>query len=418
MDRGIAVTRATALILVGLSAALGALAMRRGDDGDLHRRLQEARLVAELSCGRPTVLASEPPDPDSLERVDWIGLVGTVASGAPHERWRAIEILGEFGDARAVPALLGALADPRSTLRPCLAAQSLGRVGDRRAVDALIEAAGQRANEDLRLCAIKSLGLLRAEQAVPVLADAVHHGEMLVAASHALARIATPEGAEAVLEAARDPERTPWVVDALGEFGLPSVAPELRRLMGARDASAWTQREAREALWKLRVLVDGDREGSLVRVLGSGDTAERRAWAAWRLGDEGLQGSADALAEALGDPSERVRLAAAAALLRLGGPAEDSLLARVAAPGEAGRLAVAALGLVGAERSLGLLERVDGPVELQRLAQRSLRWIHLRGAARPLRIVSAPSPASYPRARKSSWRRDAAEGATDLGAAA
>jgi hypothetical protein len=198
--------------------------------------------VAELACGRPTVLASEPPDAGSLERVDWIGLVETVASGAGHERWRAIEILGELGEVRAVPALLGALADPRGTLRPCLAAQSLGRLGDPRAVDALIAAAGQRENEDLRLCAIKSLGLLRAEGAVPVLADAVQRGEMLVAASHALARIATPEGARAVVEAARDPERAPWVVDPLGEFGLPSVEAELRRLMGARDAGAWTQR--------------------------------------------------------------------------------------------------------------------------------------------------------------------------------
>jgi HEAT repeat protein len=388
------VTRATGLVLVGLSAALGALLMRRGDDGDLHRRLQEARLVAELACGRPTVIASEPPDPGSLERVDWRGLIEVMASGAPHERWRAIEILGELGDARAVPALLAALADPRGTLRPCLAAQSLGRLGDPRAVDALIAAAGQRENEDLRLCAIKSLGPLRAERAVPVLADAVQRGEMLVAASHALARIATPEAAEAVVAVARDPERAPWVVDSLGEFGLPSVAPELRRLIGARDAGAWTRRGAREALWKLRVLLDGDREASLVRVLGSGDTAERRAWAAWRLGDEGLHGSADALAEALGDPSERVRLAAAAALLRFGAPAEQSLLARAAAPGEAGRLAVAALGLVGTERSLDRLERLDEPPELERLAERSLRWIRLRGAARPLRIVSAPSAAS------------------------
>jgi HEAT repeat protein len=398
--------------LAGLTAALGALATRRGDDGDLHRRLQEARLEAELSCGRPTFLASEPPDPDSLVRVDWAGLVETVVDGAPHERWRAIEILGEFGDARAVPALLGALADPRGTLalrtylmgwkayfrltevRPCLAAQSLGRLGDPRAVDALIAAAGQRENEDLRLCAIKSLGLLRAERAVPVLADAVHRGEMLVAASHALARIATPEGAEAVVSAARDPVRAPWVVDALGEFGLESAAPELRRLMAARELGVGTRGKAREGLWKLRVLLDGDRERSLVRVLGSGDTPERRAWAAWRPGDEGLHGSADALAEALGDPSERVRLAAAAALLRFGRSGEESLLARVAAPGEAGRLAVAALGLVGTERSLDLLERVDEPVELERLAQRSLRWVRLRGAARPLRIVSAPSPAS------------------------
>jgi hypothetical protein len=54
----------------------------------------------------------------------------------------------------------------------------------------------------------------------------------------------------------------------------------------------------------------------------------------------------------------------------------------VAAPGEAGRLAVAALGFVGTERSLDLLGRLDGSAGLDGLAGRSLRWIRLRGVPR------------------------------------
>jgi HEAT repeat protein len=383
VERGIALTRPRALapIAIGIAAALAVLAARSVDD-DLHRRLQKARLVAELSCGRPTVLASEPPNVDTLGRFDWVGLLEMVANGVPHERWQAIEILGELGDARAVPTLLGALVDRRGTVRPCLAAQSLGRLGDARAIDALIEAAGQPGNEDLRLCAIKALGLLRAERAVPVLSDAVRRREMLVAAAFALARIGTPGGAEAVVEAAHDPEFGTWLVGPLGEFGLEAVKPALGRLIGSADSGTGTRRVAHEALWKLGVLLEGDRESSLVRVLRFGKSQERRAWAAWRLGDEDLRGAMEALAVALADPSDRVRMAAAAALLRFGAASEDSLLARLSAPGEAGRLAVGALGLVGTERSLGLLETIDEPDEIAQLAGRSVQWIELRGFPR------------------------------------
>lgn len=381
MDRG-ALSRLGALApLVGIAAALAVLVFRTRPEGDLHQRLQEARLAAELSCGRPTLLASSPPDPSALEHLDGAALLEMAVSGAPHERWRAIEILGEFGDARAVPALLGALADQRGTVRPCLAAQALGRLGDARAVDELIAAARQGANEDLRLCAIKSLGLLRTERAVPVLVDRVRRGEMLVAAAHALARIGTREGAEAVERAARDPARAPWLVEPLGEFGLEVVEPGLRRLAALAGAGQGTRRSAREGLWKLGVLLENDRETALVAVLRSTEAPERRAWAAWRLGDEGFTGSVEALASALADPSERISMAAAAALLRLGPVSEPSLLARAARQGPARNLAVAALGLVGTERSLAWLASLDEHDERDRLAARSLQWLRYRGIA-------------------------------------
>lgn len=396
MDRGIALSRLGRLapVAVGVAVAVAVLAAGAGREGDLHQRLQEARLAAELSCGRPTILASSPPDPRSLERFDWAALLEMAATGAPHERWQAIEILGELGDARAVPALLRALVDRQGTVRPCLAAQSLGRLGDPRALEALVEAAGQRGNEDLRLCAIKSLGLLGAEQAVPVLVERVRRGEMLVAAAHALARIGTRAGAEAVVQASRDPSRAPWLVEPLGEFGLDVVEPELRRLLASQDVGPGTRRAAREGLWKLKVLGEEGRETSLVRVLHSREAPERRAWAAWRLGDEGFTDSAEALAAALGDPSDRVAMAAAAALLRFGAASEESVLARASDPGPAGRLAMAALGLVGTERSLGFLSSVREGGEMTRVAGRSVQWIRLRGfphrSALALRAAAGP----------------------------
>jgi len=375
MRRGVPQIRPLA---IGLVAALGVLTLGSSDD-DLHRRLQQARLEAELSCGRSTILASEPTDPTALERFDWPEWLELAVDGEPHERWRAIELLGEFGGPRAVPALLRALADPQGTVRPCLAAQSLGRVGDERAIQALIEAAAQHGNEDLRLCATKSLGLLRSERAVPVLIDSVQRDDMAVAAAYALARIGSEAGARAVAHASREPERAPWLVGPLGEFGLPAaVEPDLRRLARSPRVSESTRLAAREGLWKLEVLgSDGDPAAALVTALRAEPSATRRAWAAWRLGDEGLQHATEALADALADPSERVALAATAALLRFGAASEPALLARIDRPGDGGRLAIAALGLVGTERSEQVLRTLDAPV-----AARSLAWLRARPRAR------------------------------------
>jgi HEAT repeat protein len=363
----------------GIAAAVAMLAAGANRESDLHQRLQEARLVAELSCGRPTVLASGSSRARSLERFDWTALLESAAAGAPHERWQAIEILGERGDVRAVPTLLRALADPRGTVRPCLAAQSLGRLGDTRALDALIEAAGQDGNEDLRLCAVKSLGLLRATRAIPVLIERVRERDMLVAAAHALARIGAREGAEAVIHAARDASRAPYLVEPLGEFGLDEVEPALRRLATSHDVGPGARHAAREGLWKLTRLLEEDREAALAQVLRSEQAPERREWAAWRLGDEGLASSAEALATALGDPSDRVAMAAAAALLRFGPPSEPSLLRRASEPGPGRHLAVAALGIVGTERSAAWLASAGGSGEIGRLAKRSAQWLRARG---------------------------------------
>ena len=139
---------------------------------------------------------------------------------------------------------------------------------------------------------------------------------MLVAAAQALARIGTRDGAEAIVEAAGDPRWAPWLVEPLGEFGLGVVEPALRRLATSNGAHAGARRAAREGLWKLDVLSASDREMALVQALHSGVAPERRAWAAWRLGDEEFTGSTDALAAALADRSNRVAMAAAAALLR------------------------------------------------------------------------------------------------------
>ncbi len=354
-----------------------------GRSEDVHRTLQTARLAAELSCGRSTILASEPLDESAFDRFDWSGLLRTAATGEPAERWRAIEILGELRDPRAAPALLAALADPRGTVRPCLAAQSLGQVGDVEALDALIQASRERKNDDLRLCAIKALGLLRSPRAVPALVDAIERRDMIVATAYALARIGDPRGARAVSRAAEDPALAPWLVDPLGEFASSESAAALRMLADAPDAGVATRELAREGLWKHDVLMARERGASLADALKSSPQARRRAWAAWRLGDEGIAAASESLAAALADSDRSVRLAAAAALLRLESASEESLLARLDSPGEEGRLALAALGFVGTERSVAALTPIARAGDSRALlAQGSLRWLSLRGVGR------------------------------------
>lgn len=76
----------------------------------------------------------------------------------------AAEMLGTFGDARAVPHLVEALRDINPWVRGA-AAYSLGRLGDRRAARALL-AATEDSSGWVRQCAIRGLGLLGEPKAI------------------------------------------------------------------------------------------------------------------------------------------------------------------------------------------------------------------------------------------------------------
>ena len=170
------------------------------------------------------------------------------------------------------------------------------------------------------------------------------------------------------------------IPEILGEFGDGRAVPSLLQALVDRRGTVRPCPAAQ----------------SLVRVLDAEDASQRRAWAAWRLGDEGLVGSLDALADALEDPSDRVAMAAAAALLRFGSVSEEILLARASNPGAGRRLAVAALGLVGTERSLGFLASIGDPDEIGRGATRSFQWLRLRGFSNRNALASRRLGSSRP----------------------
>jgi HEAT repeat protein len=73
--------------------------------------------------------------------------------------------LGQIGDARAVPALLEALHDPKEHVRVA-AAGALGQIGDARAVDGLLAALR---DPDAHVRAAAALGQIarRTRQAIP-----------------------------------------------------------------------------------------------------------------------------------------------------------------------------------------------------------------------------------------------------------
>ncbi len=358
-------------------ASLVILARGSAEEQSLHKRIQSARLRAELACGKSALLAAEPPSLETIERTEWSQLLTAAAAGTPHERWRAIKILGELGDRRAVPALLRALTDKRGT-RPCLAAQSLGILRDPDALSALVRATYDTGNGDLRVCAMKALGLLREPTGVPALIDAIRRRDMVMVAADALARIGDVDGARVVTVAAEDPKLRPWLARAMGEFGLPEVVPTLRSIAADRTLPDAARDEAREGLWKTSVLTRPSRAQALIRVLREESAVERRSWAAYRLGDEGISSGIPALAEALAEVSDVVRMAATVALVRLGQDSEASLLRRISTSGPEGEYAIAALGFVGGPDALTALERLHVP-DRGVLATASIRWLRLRG---------------------------------------
>jgi hypothetical protein len=130
-------------------------------------------------------------------------------------RLQEIEDLGDEDAAKALPKLLGALADQDPRIRGA-AAEALGEVGDVSAVDPLGKLLGSDADSDVREAAAEALGEIGSPAAVPALRDALKDAE------------------EDVREA---------VVDALGAIGGSDAERVLRQALSdpdedVRDAAA------------------------------------------------------------------------------------------------------------------------------------------------------------------------------------
>jgi HEAT repeat protein len=108
--------------------------------------------------------------------------------------------LGNVGDARAVPVLLGALSDDDPETR-IYSIWALGSIGDKRALVPLLELA-QDDDPGIRKMVVYSLGALRAEEARDTLRAALEDYQMDVAwnAAIALAQLGDASGKERILQ--------------------------------------------------------------------------------------------------------------------------------------------------------------------------------------------------------------------------
>jgi len=131
-------------------------------------------------------------------------LIDLLKSRHQLDREKAADYLGEIGDARAVPALIEALADPSISW---IAAESLGKLGDPRAVQPLIAALGSD-ERWLRRNAATALGLIgdpaAAGPLTRLLSDA--RRDVRIAAASALGTIGAGEPVGALELLSKDPD--------------------------------------------------------------------------------------------------------------------------------------------------------------------------------------------------------------------
>lgn len=225
-------------------------------------------------------------------------------------RMAIIRALGNSGDARAVEALrpLVDTEEPEGALRAMAALGQLGRA------DGLAKKAMPYLGDPkLQESAAWALGQMKAKEAMgqlcEILRDEAPGVRML--AAQTLGQIGDPAAAGAIVEALRRAltEQAEAPADERLVFRL---VYSIGRLGKVQDAGA---DEARDAL--VAVLVDKNR-GPMVRMI-----------AAQSLGEIGDRRSADALANSLqGDLAVAVKIAAAGALAKLGGPRAHAALAR------------------------------------------------------------------------------------------
>lgn len=282
---------------------------------DLHNEIQQRLLEAEIGSATTFHFASGSravvPDDTTIDV-----LLVELESSFPRVRWEAAKELAVRRDPRAVEAVIHAMRDPGGTIRVCVMASALGHLKDPRALSALTEAVFDPANRDLRLCAIQSLGMIGDRSAVPTLIDALRAGNTPVAAANAIARMGDERGVIPIINAASDPQLRLWMIIALGELGSQTALPYLASLDDGQKPSI--RHAADEAQWKIAQLSTPEPAASLSAVLAENVSANRRMWAAFRLGELRQPVAIPVLIHSLGDENKDVRGRAAAALIRIG----------------------------------------------------------------------------------------------------
>lgn len=253
---------------------------------------------AKAGAGEPAPDPSD--DPDRSDGVNIVGAVGEVlCSGVDIHRCAAARALGVIKDAGAVGPLIDALLDEDPDVRTD-AADALASIGDQRAADQLLENLIGDPCSDVKLAAIHALAAMGYQDAVPWLEKFLpwHHGE-----------IAWDE--EEYYEGGWDS----WVdlqiaaIKGLGQMGAAGAVPAIVEAIEDSDGQDLT-----ETAFPVLARMGDAGIGALVRFLEGGDVRRRRRAVVALAGLDNAE-ARSAVLEALADPSNEVRLAAARALV-------------------------------------------------------------------------------------------------------
>ena len=364
------------LVIAGVVVFAAVMIWVPSDSPDVHSEIQQRLLEAELGSATTFHMAGgsrRVPDGRDAET-----LLINLTSSSPETRWRAADEIAIRQDSRAVEAVIRAMRDPQGTIRVCVMASALGHLRDPRALSALTEAMFDYSNRDLRLCAMQSLGMIGDSAAVPSLIEALQDNNTPVAAANAIARIGDERGVAPIIQAAADPDKRLWMIMALGQLGSAAALPFLQSMEQAEKHAV--RKAAQEAQWKIENLSVAQPAVALTGALDNETAANRRMWAAFRLGEYRQVIAVPALIQALDDESQGVRGRAAAALIRVGDPALPLLRVQLqqAVAGVQNYVA-AILGYAGNREDIEILRRfalTQGPGELASVALRSVELIN------------------------------------------
>jgi HEAT repeat protein len=298
----------------------------------------------------------------------------------PQARASAAQALARLDtrDARAIPPLVTALADPHPWVR-YFAARALGAQGAQDAVDALTGLAFDDPAGHVRISAIDALGSIASERAVPALAalaqiegdDETERSKAAIQALGAIGGEAVWDPLRAALRSEHD-ERRASAVEALGKLGGPE-AIDLLQWAAAADAAPVVVAAAVRGLGSLAADGAGAAARSLVEL--AADAAHRE------LVIEAIASLPPTAVEPVGaglqDPRPNVRLALVHALARMRhADASRQLKAAMADPSAEVRLAAITelrrLGALGLDRKLLELARADGDPLVRRAALAAL----------------------------------------------
>ncbi|MDX9956017.1 MAG: HEAT repeat domain-containing protein [Anaerolineae bacterium] len=286
-----------------------------------------------------------PPDVDKLsDRRDVKGLIK--ALGYPKDEWvrcKAAIALGWINDARAVEPLIAALKDENAKVCEA-AAKALKQLGNVCAVEPLIPVLKDE-RWWMRKMVAEILGSIGDARAVePLIAKLTDKQEVATAAAMALGEIGDARAVNPLIAMLAEHNLQKVAAEALGKISDPRAMEELAAVLGDKGKDSTARAAVAMALGKsgspravellIAILKDQDQSGVVRHAVakGLGQASDARAVMAALKSSNLLESkeAAETLIGILLTPHEdAIRDAASKALVQLGAPVGDQLLAHL-----------------------------------------------------------------------------------------